>query len=183
MKKICVFGGSSSGHNPEAVEQAKKIGAMAAARGLGIVFGGGHIGMMGAVSDAAHDAGGYVHGVIPEFLKNLEIASPSVSKLTVTENMHERKTIMYEDSDAFLALPGGFGTMEEILEIVTWRQLRTHDKPIVLFNTGGYWDPLMTMFHHASEGGFIHPKHLGLVETAEDLDDVADYFDQLASGD
>lgn len=183
MKKICVFGGSSPGNDPAFKDQAQRIGAMAAARGLGIVFGGGRIGMMGAVSDAAFEGQGYVHGVIPEFLQTLEIASSSVSRLTVTQTMHERKTIMYAESDAFIALPGGFGTMEEILEIITWRQLKMHDKPIMLFNPDGFWDSLITMFHHASEQGFLRPQHLNLLDTIESLDDIADFLDQVAQGD
>lgn len=181
MKKICVFGGSAAGHDPALKDQAERIGAMAAARNVGIVFGGGHIGMMGAVSASAHKAGGYVHGVIPEFLKNLEVASSDLSKLTITEDMHERKTLMYADSDAFLALPGGFGTMEEIMEIITWRQLRLHNKPIMLFNYNGFWDSLVTMFHQASEQGFIRAQHLNLVDTLENLDEVADFIDTLSS--
>lgn len=183
MKKICVFGGSSPGNDPSFVDQASRIGAMASARGLGIVFGGGRIGMMGAVSDAAHESNGFVHGVIPEFLKNLEVASGNVSRLTVTQTMHERKTIMYAESDAFLALPGGFGTMEEILEIITWRQLKMHDKPIILFNPDGFWDSLITMFHHASEQGFLRHQQLNLLDTIENLDDMADFLDQVAQGD
>ena len=182
MKKLCIFGGSSAGHDPAAVDQAKRIGGMAAARGFGIVFGGGRIGMMGAVSDSACEAGGFVHGVIPEFLKNLEVASDSVTRLTVTQTMHERKTIMYAESDAFIALPGGFGTMEEILEIITWRQLRMHDKPIILFNPDGFWDPLITMFHQSSEKGFIRAQHLNLLDTAETADEIADFLDHLAAG-
>ena len=183
MKKICIFGGASTGHNAQTVDGARRIGAMAASRGLGIVFGGGRVGMMGAFSDAAFQEGGYVHGVIPEFLKNLEVANTNISKLTVTLNMHERKTLMYEQSNAFLALPGGFGTMEEILEVITWQQLGIHDKPIMLFNTGGYWDSLTAMFHEASEAGFIRSRHLSLVDVAENLDDIADFFDRLAAGD
>jgi uncharacterized protein (TIGR00730 family) len=150
---------------------------MAAARGLGIIFGGGRIGMMGVVSDAAFESGGYVHGVIPEFLETLEVASTSITDLTVTKTMHERKKIMYAEGDIFLALPGGFGTMEEILEVITWRQLRVHDKPIMLFNTNGFWDPLITMFKQSSELGFLRPEHLKLFRTSTTLDELADFFD------
>lgn len=179
MFKICVFAGSAAGHDPELVELVRRIGGMAAVRKIGVVYGGGRTGLMGAIADGTLDAGGYVHGVIPTFLENLEVAHQGVSKLTVTENMHQRKTIMYDDCDAFLVLPGGFGTMEEVMEVITWRQLKTHNKPIYMFDHKGYWKNLMSMWHHASEQGFIKPMQLGLADSLDDLDDVADCFDQL----
>lgn len=179
MFKVCIFAGSSPGHDPELVEIVKRIGGMAAARQIGIVYGGGRTGLMGAIADGTLDAGGYVHGVIPTFLETLEIAHQGVSKLTTTEDMHQRKQIMYDDSDAFLVLPGGFGTMEEVMEVITWRQLKTHNKPIFMFDHNGFWQQLMSMWHHSSEQGFIKPAQLGLVDSLENLDDVADCFDAL----
>ena len=180
MVKICIFAGSASGHDPSLSEATHKIGIMAAARGHGIVYGGGRTGLMGAVADGALSQGGYVHGIIPKFLENLEVGHTGCTTLTITQDMHERKTQMYEEADAFLALPGGFGTMEEVLEIITWRQLRSHNKPIYLYNHNGYWQSMMTMWNQASEAGFIKPPQLGLVENLDDLDQVADMFDHLA---
>ena len=180
MVKICIFAGSASGHDPSLSEATHKIGIMAAARGHGVVYGGGRTGLMGAVADGALSQGGYVHGIIPKFLENLEVGHTGCTTLTITQDMHERKTQMYEEADAFLARPGGFGTMEEVLEIITWRQLRSHNKPIYLYNHNGYWQSMITMWNEASEAGFIKPSQLGLVESLDDLDQVADMFDHLA---
>ena len=182
MIKLCVFAGSSAGQDPLLVDLVKRIGAMAAARGIGIVYGGGRTGLMGALADGATDAQGYVHGIIPKFLENLEVAHQGVSDLTITTTMHERKTIMYDEGDAFLVLPGGFGTMEEVMEIITWRQLKSHNKPIMLFNYEGYWDSLISMWHQASEHGFIRPAQLNLADSIDDLDGIADFLDGLQDG-
>ena len=136
--KLCVFAGSASGHDPELTDVVRKVGVMMAARGIGLVYGGGRTGLMGAIADGALSGDGYVHGIIPKFLENLEVGHTGCTTLTITKDMHERKTMMYDEADAFLALPGGFGTMEEILEIITWRQLRSHQKPIFVFNHKGY---------------------------------------------
>ena len=182
MGNICVFAGSSTGGAPEYAGLARQFGAMAAARGIGIVYGGGRIGLMGAVADGATSEGGHVHGVIPRFLETLEVAHQSLAKLTITETMQERKTIMYEDSDAFVALPGGFGTMEELLEITTHRQLKLHNKPIMIFNHNGYWDNLVAAFGSASEAGFIRTPHLKLFEVVDSLDGLGDFLDGFAGG-
>ena len=177
MRNVCVFAGSSSGGDPELADLARQLGAMAAARGVGIVYGGGRIGLMGALADGATAEGGHVHGVIPQFLETLEIAHQGVSKLTITETMQQRKSTMYEDSDAFIALPGGYGTMEELLEIITHRQLKLHNKPILIFNRNGYWDNLVAAFHSASEAGFIRAPHLELFQVADSLDELGDFLD------
>jgi uncharacterized protein (TIGR00730 family) len=182
MVKICVFAGAASGLDPSLSKTVHKIGVMAAARKIGIVYGGGRTGLMGAVADGAISEGGYVHGIIPKFLENLEVGHQGCTTLTITKDMHERKTIMYEESDAFLALPGGFGTMEEVLEIITWRQLRSHQKPIYVYNHKGYWQSIISMWHEASKAGFIKPVHLKLFETVDNLDGIGDIFDQLAAG-
>ena len=153
---------------------------MAAARGVGIVYGGGRIGLMGAVADGATAEGGYVHGVIPRFLETLEVAHQGVSKLTITETMQGRKSTMYDDSDAFVALPGGFGTMEELLEIITHRQLKLHNKPILIFNPNGYWDCLVAAFGHANGEGFIRDPHLKLFQVVENMDQLGDFMDLFA---
>ena len=177
MRKICVFAGSSTGNDPEHADLARQIGAMAAARGLGIVYGGGRIGLMGALADGATSENGFVHGVIPKFLETLEVAHQGVTELTVTETMQQRKTIMYYESDAFLALPGGFGTMEELLEITTQRQLKLHNKPIVIFNHKGYWDNLVNAFHSANSEGFIRPQHMEIFQVADSMDELGDFMD------
>lgn len=179
MLKICVFAGASKGHDAELPEIVRRIGGMAAAREIGIVYGGGRTGLMGALAGSTLEAGGYVHGVIPQFLSTLEIAHEGLNELNITDDMHQRKQIMYGESDAFLALPGGYGTMEEVMEIITWRQLKLHNKPIFLFNYQGFWSNLMAMWSHASEQGFINPIQLGLADSLETLDDVADCFDRL----
>ena len=179
MTKLCIFAGSSSGHDPELVECVKRIGGMIAARDIGVVYGGGRTGLMGAVADGAIESGGYVHGIIPKFLETLEVAHEGISDLTVTTTMHERKTIMYEEGDAFLVLPGGYGTMEEVMEILTWRQLKSHNKPIMMFNYNGFWDGLISMWHHASESGFIRPLQLNLADSIDDIDGVGDFLDKL----
>ena len=182
MKKLCVFTGSSPGNDTGYAELARQVGAMAAARGLGVVYGGGRIGLMGAVADGATAEGGYVHGVIPRFLETLEVAHQGVTKLTVTESMQERKSTMYADSDAFLALPGGYGTMEELLEIITHRQLKLHNKPIVIFDQKGYWGHMVKAFHSASAEGFIRAPQLKLFEVIDDLDGLGDFMDGLSNG-
>ena len=179
MIKICIFAGSATGHDPSLKERVHQIGAMIAARGLGVVYGGGRTGLMGAIADGALSEGGYVHGVIPEFLESLEVGHTGCTVLTITEDMHERKTKMYEEADLFLALPGGYGTMEEVLEIITWRQLRSHNTPIYLYSHDGYWQSLINMWNEASEAGFIKPQQLALVESLDDIDQVADMLDEI----
>lgn len=176
---ICVFAGASRGHDAQLHDIVTKIGGMIAARQIGLVYGGGRTGLMRTIADGVLHAGGYVHGVIPHFLANLEVAHRQINKLTTTETMHERKDIMFECSDAFLVLPGGFGTMEEALEIITWRQLKVHNKPILLFNHTGFWDSLITMWADASTAGFINPHQLKLVHSLQDIDAVADALDQI----
>jgi len=145
------------------VETARSVGALLAQRGIAVVFGGGHIGMMGAVAEAALSAGGEVIGVIPEGLMRRELAYEELTELIVTDTMHARKQRMADLSDGFMALPGGFGTFEEFCEIVTWAQLGVHQKPCALLNVAGYYDPLLAMFDHALTEGFLQPVHHGLV--------------------
>jgi len=181
MIKLCIFAGSSLGHDDALAQNVNRIGGMMAARGIGLVYGGGRTGLMGAIADGITDAGGYAHGIIPRFLETLEVAHQGIKDLTITETMHERKTIMYEEGDAFLVLPGGFGTMEELMEIITWRQLKSHNKPIMLYNYDGFWDPLMAMWHISSEKGFIRSAQLGLADSVDDLDGIGDFLDRLQS--
>ena len=182
MRRICVFAGASAGNDPEFATLARQLGAMAAARGIGLVYGGGRIGLMGALADGARAEDGYVHGVIPRFLETLEVAHQGVSKLTITETMHQRKATMYDDSEAFVALPGGFGTMEELLEVITQRQLKLHNKPIVIVNQDGFWDLLVAAFQSVSEAGFIRAPHLELYRVVASLDELGDFLDEFKQG-
>lgn len=175
---ICVFSGSSPSTSSDLLAMAERIGAMIAARRMGMIYGGGSTGMMGASASGAMSHGGKVHGIIPRFLQNLEVANEEISQLTITENMHQRKQMMYEQADAFIVLPGGFGTMEEMIEVLTWCQLKVLNKPIYIFNPDSYWDHMLAMFNHAASSGFIRPQHLSLIQPLETLNDVADALDQ-----
>ena len=154
-RKLCVYCGSSHGENPAYAEAARTLGRMLAENGIGLVYGGGSLGLMGEVAKACLAAGGHVVGVIPEFLVRKEILLENVQELVVTANMHQRKMTMFEKSDGFCALPGGIGTLEELVEIATWLQLGRHVKPIILANIDGYWDPLLELFDHMREQGFF----------------------------
>ncbi|HEX5109099.1 MAG TPA: TIGR00730 family Rossman fold protein [Vicinamibacterales bacterium] len=157
MKRLCIFCGSSDGNRPEYRDAASALAREAAARGIGLVFGGGAIGLMGAVADAALAAGGHVIGVIPHALVARELAHLRVPDLRVVASMHERKAMMAELSDAFVAAPGGFGTLEELCEVVTWSQLGLHRKRCGLLNVLGFYDPLLDLFDRAVKEGFIQP--------------------------
>jgi hypothetical protein len=148
------------------VDAARELGAILAERGIGLVYGGGHVGLMGILADAVLAGGGEVIGVIPRSMVESELAHRELSELIITASMHERKAIMADRADAFLALPGGVGTAEEFFEIVTWRQLRFHDKPIGLLNVAGFFDPLLAWIQYAFEEGFISEKHQGLIQVA-----------------
>ena len=163
LKRICVFCGSSKGFRPSYMESAVRMGALLAGRGIGLVYGGGRIGLMGAVADAAIAAGGEVIGIIPEALALKEVAHAGLTELRVVQSMHERKAMMADLSDAFIALPGGYGTFEEFCEVVTWSQLGIHQKPCGLLNVEGYYDPLLTLFDLATGEGFVRPQHRALV--------------------
>jgi uncharacterized protein (TIGR00730 family) len=155
LQRLCVFAGSGPGSRPEYLAAARELGALLAARGIGVVYGGANCGLMGALADAALQRGGEVIGVIPEFLVGAERAHEGLTELTVVDSMHARKALMAHRSDAFLALPGGTGTLDELIEIFTWRRLGLHDKPIGLLDLGGYWQPLMAFFAHAGREGFM----------------------------
>jgi uncharacterized protein (TIGR00730 family) len=160
---MCVFCGSSSGSRPAYAEAARALGEALARRGLGLVTGGGRVGLMGVITDAAMGAGGEVIGVIPEALAAKEVAHAGLTELRVVGSMHERKAIMAELSDGFVALPGGFGTLEEFFEVLTWAQLGLHPKPCALLNVAGYYDPLLSLLDHAVAEGFVKPIHRALV--------------------
>ena len=148
MRRVCVYCGSSFGNDERFREAAKTVGTLCAQRGLGVVYGGGSVGLMGVVADAALAAGGEVIGVIPTKLITLEKEHRGLTKLIETETMHERKRIMMEHSDAFIALPGGYGTLEELFEVLAWLQLGYHAKPVCIVNIAGYYDGLLTFLDH-----------------------------------
>lgn len=170
FRRVCVFCGSSSGDDPAFVAAARDLGILLARRGIGVVFGGGKVGLMGALADATLAAGGEVMGVIPEKLKAREVAHDGLTELFVVESMHARKAMMAHLSDAFVVLPGGFGTLEETFEVVTWTQLRYHAKPVGLLNVAGYWDPLLAFVDHAVGAGFIHEDHRKILRSASEAE-------------
>ena len=163
MKAVCVFCGSSAGANPVYAEAARRMGEMLAARRLTLVYGGGRVGLMGEVARAALAAGGPVVGVIPQALMRKELAYEDLTELHVVASMHERKALMAERSDGFVAMPGGYGTFEEFCEVLTWAQLGFHSKPVALLDVNGYYRPLLALFDHAMAEGFVRPVHRRLV--------------------
>jgi hypothetical protein len=170
MKRVCVYCGSSSGTNPIHREAAENLGGLLAARGIGLVYGGGNVGLMGVIADAALRAGGEVIGVIPSALVARELAHGGVTKMHVVGSMHERKQLMADISDGFIALSGGIGTLEELFETFTWLQLGFHAKPVGLLNVAGFYDHLLTFLRHATTEKFMRDVHLEslLVETNAD---------------
>ena len=168
MRSVCVFCGSNPGTRPEYRASAEATGELLARSGVRLVFGGGAIGLMGAVAAAAMRAGGEVVGVIPAALDRREIANRAVTELHIVDTMHERKAMMAELSDGFLALPGGLGTYEELFEVWTWAQLGIHAKPIGLLNVAGFYDPLLTFLASAAGEGFLRPEHLDLLVAETD---------------
>ncbi len=167
---ICVFCGSANGADPAYVQTAKELGQRIAAAGMGVVFGGTTVGLMGILADAALAQGGEVIGVLPEVLMDREIAHRDVTHFHVVKTMHERKALMYEHADAFIALPGGYGTLDEFIEIVTWAQLKIHQKPCILMNVNGYYDSFLAFLDHCMSQGFIKPENRKLIRVAGDAE-------------
>ncbi|MCR9221038.1 MAG: TIGR00730 family Rossman fold protein [Alphaproteobacteria bacterium] len=172
LSSVCVYCGSSFGANPLYRETAEALGRMLAQAGVRLVYGGGSVGLMGVTAAACLDAGGRVTGIIPEFLDRLEVGMTGLTEMIKTENMHQRKERMAELSDGFVVLPGGLGTLDETFEILTWRQLHLHSKPIVLLNVGGYWDHFVHLLEHQAAEGFVKPQHLELFQVVESVADV-----------
>jgi uncharacterized protein (TIGR00730 family) len=172
--RICVFCGSRSGTDPAYVHAATAVGTSLARRGIGVVYGGGRVGCMGAVADAALAAGGEVIGIIPEALVAREVAHPGLTALHVVSTMHERKALMADLSNAFLTLPGGFGTLEELFEVVTWRQLGIHAKPIALLDVAGYFDPLLDFCDRSVTSDFVNAKDRANLISGTDIEILID---------
>lgn len=178
MQRLCVFCGSQPGANRMYRQAAETLGRLLVQRGYGLVYGGGHVGLMGIIADAVLQAGGEVIGVIPEAMVSRELAHWGVTQLQVVPSMHARKARMAELADAFIAMPGGYGTFEELFEIITWAQLGIHQKPIGLLNVAGYFDALLTMIERAVADGFIRAVHRQLTVVASE---PAALLDALAS--
>lgn len=155
IKSICVYCGSGFGDDPVFAETAAALGRAMAEQGINLVYGGGNVGLMGTIAQAVLDHGGYVTGIIPDFLKSREKLLDEVQETIVVPDMHTRKRMMFEKADAFVALPGGIGTLEELVEQMTWAQLGRHTKPILMLSTKGFWKPLLTLFAHMRDQGFI----------------------------
>jgi uncharacterized protein (TIGR00730 family) len=176
LRSICVFCGASSGRDPRYAAAATAVGRTLAERGIELVYGGGRLGLMGAVADAALAAGGRVTGVIPAGLVERELAHRGVTELRVVSTLHERKAVMAELSDAFLALPGGLGTLEELAEVLSWAQLGLHGKPIGALDVGGFFGPLVGLLDHAARAGFVSEHHRDLLLVDVDLDRLLSRF-------
>jgi hypothetical protein len=181
IKTICVYCGSGPGTNPRFVEAAKAFGKILAESGIRLVYGGGSIGLMGAVATSVLDHGGAVTGIIPDFLTIRENALKRVQELIVTPDMHERKRLMFERSDAFVALPGGVGTLEELVEQLTWQQLGRHSKPVLLANVEGFWEPLLALLAHMRATQFIRPSLAVDILKAERVEDILPQLKKAAA--
>src|SRR4051812_8044772 len=171
LSSVCVFCGSSDAADPAFIADAAAMGRELAAAGLKLVYGGGGVGLMGATARAAHEAGGEVLGIIPKFLVGKERAFESVEHVLV-DNMHERKMLMYERSDAFVILPGGVGTLEEIVELLSWRRLDLHFKPVVFYTPRGFWDPLFKLFQHTVDEKLTPPQFMQAWTVVDRIEDV-----------
>jgi hypothetical protein len=172
LASICVYCGAQRGADPGYADAAARLGRALAARGIRLVYGGGSVGLMGIVADAVLAGGGRVTGVIPRWLASAEVAHRGLDDLVLVESMHERKRVMFDRSEAFIALPGGFGTLDELFEMVTWRQLGRHERPIVLANVRGFFDGLIAHVEHAVREGFIPERLRGLVVVARDVEEA-----------
>lgn len=178
MRRLCVFCGSRVGAAAIYADQTQRLGALMVARGLELVFGAGHIGLMGTLADAVLQGGGVAIGVIPQALVDRELAHGGLSQLHVVGTMHQRKALMADLSDAFVALPGGFGTADELFEILTWAQLGLHAKPIGLLNTSGFFDGLLAWLDHTVREEFLRPGHRRLLHVADDPELLLDLLAQ-----
>jgi uncharacterized protein (TIGR00730 family) len=174
IRRVCVFCGSSPGHDPDYTRAARAVGILLAREGVGLVYGGGRTGLMGEIADAVLQAGGEVIGVIPGHLGTREVAHTGLTELRVVKTMHERKAMMADLADGFVGLPGGLGTMEEFFEVATWSQLGIHAKPAVLLNVRGYYDLVVRFLDHAVDEGFLRAEHRALIQICHETDTILD---------
>ena len=172
VASLCVFCGAQTGRNPAHAEVARSLGAAMAHRGITLIYGAGGIGLMGVMADAVLAGGGTVVGVIPESLESLEVAHRELSEKVVTEDMFQRKQIMMDRADAFVVLPGGFGSLDEFFEVLTWKQLGLHDKPVVVLDSEGYWGPLLDLLDHVSAEGFAPQATSSLATVVRSTDEL-----------
>jgi uncharacterized protein (TIGR00730 family) len=172
MRRLGVFCGSSTGSRPVYRDAGRRLGELLAGRGIGLVFGAGHIGLMGVVADAVLSGGGTAVGVIPQALVDKELAHRSLTELHIVETMHQRKALMADLSDGFVALPGGYGTVDELFEILTWAQLGLHTKPVGLLNVAGFFDPLLVWVDRCVNEGFLRPEHRDLLHISSDSEEL-----------
>ena len=182
IRTVCVYCGSGPGTNPHFLEAAKALGQALAENGIRLVYGGGSLGIMGAVASSVLDHGGQVTGIIPDFLKMRENALKRVQEMIVTPDMHERKRQMFERSDAFVALPGGIGTLEELVEQLTWQQLGRHSKPVLLANIDGFWEPLFALIAHMRATQFIRANLTVDILKADRVEDILPRLEAAAAG-
>jgi uncharacterized protein (TIGR00730 family) len=180
IRSICVYCGSGFGSDPVFVESAAKLGRAMAERGISLVYGGGNVGLMGTVARSVMEHGGYVTGIIPDFLKSREKMLDDIQETVVVPDMHTRKRLMFEKADAFVALPGGIGTLEELVEQMTWAQLGRHTKPILLLSSNGFWRPLLTLLAHMRDQGFIRPGRELNYLVAERVEEVVPMLEAAA---
>ena len=181
MKRVCVFCGSNAGLRADYRKAAQDLAVGLVRHGFGLVYGGGNVGLMGYLADAMLQAGGQVIGVIPRALRDKEVAHQGLTELRIVDTMHQRKAMMHELADAFITLPGGFGTLDEFFEMLTWSQLGIHAKPCGLLNVSGYYDNLMTMLDHAVSEGFLWPAHRRMVIAENDANVLLQRLSQAAS--
>jgi uncharacterized protein (TIGR00730 family) len=172
FRSLCVYCGSASGHDPAYAIATQTLGQQLAERGIELVYGGGHVGLMGILADAVLAAGGKVTGVIPKALMNAEVGHEHLTRLLVVKDMHERKALMAEHADGFMALPGGIGTLEELFEVMTWLQLGYHAKPVGLLNIAGFYDGLLSFIQSQVQAGFLRPEHHALLLTSTDSQEL-----------
>ena len=178
IASLCVFCGSQTGGNPAHAEAARSLGTALARRGITLVYGAGGIGLMGVVADAALASGGKVVGVIPEHLESLEVAHPELTEMVVTEDMFSRKRTMFERSDGFVVLPGGFGSLDEFFEVLTWKQLGLLDKPLIVLDNEGFWGPLLDLLDHVSAEGFAPSATSSLSTVVRSTDELFRVLDK-----
>jgi len=180
ISSLCVYCGSSTGIDDSHRAAAARLGTLMAARGTRLIFGGGRVGLMGVVADAVIAGGGQVTGIIPEHIEESEVGHQGVDELIVVDNMHQRKHRMFRMADAFVVLPGGLGTLDETFEIITWRQLGLHDKPVVIVDNQGYWRPFIGLIDHVIDQGFARPAARRLFEVVTAVDDIFGLLDATA---
>lgn len=180
FQTLCVYCGSGEGHSPVYADAARDLGKRMAQKGLKLVYGAASIGIMGIVADASLKSGGYVVGIIPNHILDREVGHDRLNEMHVVDTMHQRKTMMVERSDAFIIFPGGLGTLDETFEILTWKQLGLHDKPVIIANIDGFWDKLLDLIEHQIECGFVKPQYRNLYAVAHSVDEIFSVLENCA---